>query len=143
VSDQPMRIRAITAEERGRYGYGEEAKWEVENHEGGMVWLTQAEAESLYASLASVLGPLKAKPGEQKPGTVRVRIAVAVDDTGDFQATASCEGGVATDAREAAEDFLYGAANGDPRPFHVVMVEADVPLPVTPTVEGHVHGEGQ
>jgi hypothetical protein len=138
VSDQFMRIRAITAEERGRYGYGEEAKWEMENHEGGMVWLTQAEAESLYASLASVLGPLKAKPGEQKPGTVRVRIAVAIDDRGDFQATASCEGGRVTNARGAAEDFLIDAQHPDQRPYHVVFVEADVPLPVTPTVEGEV-----
>jgi hypothetical protein len=124
--------------------YGNRVKITHDGPDGfGSVFVTDDEAEKLRIALYAVTKQAREREAERraeaaKPKTVRVRIAVAIDDCGDYQATAAREGGRVMDAKSAAEDFLFGASNDDPRPFHVVFVEADVPLPVTPTVEGSV-----
>lgn len=72
-----------------------------------------------------------------KPKTVRVRIAVAVDCDGHYAASGChCE----DNAHDFGDEFenLESCLGYAQHPRHVVWVEADVPLPVTQTVEGEV-----
>jgi hypothetical protein len=71
-----------------------------------------------------------------KPKTVRVRIAVAVDPSGFWQSAGGHEAG--EDWRDLSLEYLSNIEAADYTKAHVVCVTADVPLPVTPTVEGTV-----
>lgn len=68
--------------------------------------------------------------------TVRVRIAVAVDEHGQWCAAAWRSNDDVRNAREA-HSFLDDETSGD-EDRHVVYVEADVPLPSSVTVQGEV-----
>ena len=63
--------------------------------------------------------------------TVRVRIAVAVNDKGDVGAAVS-HNGEDDEAKSFALELLGEPSNNE----RVTFVEADVPLPETETVEG-------
>ena len=74
--------------------------------------------------------------------TVRVRIAVCVDQDGFWAASGGRTPANYTpedsdeEDRGLAEDALLGRRDGAPR--GIVWVEADVPLPAEQTVEGEV-----
>lgn len=68
--------------------------------------------------------------------TVRVRIAVNIAADGKYAASGSSE--CKDDEQRSA--VTYDMLENDPAltPEHVVFVEADVPLPVAQTIQGHV-----
>ncbi len=81
------------------------------------------------------------------PKTVRVRIAVAVDAEGRYAAVAH-QGCGDKDNRESAMEWMdiVPKAIGEhtttyvqnPTVRHLYFIEADVPLPTEPTIEGEV-----
>lgn len=79
--------------------------------------------------------------GDEKRETVRVRIAVAVDQAGNWSAygaTAETERSMrftASDSR-AVHDVVEDFGNETVEAFH--WVEADIPLPVAQTIQGTV-----
>jgi hypothetical protein len=100
----------------------------------GSVFLTDDEAEKLRVALYACTKKAREREDERraeaaKPKTVRVRIAVAVGAEGDWVAS-----GAHGNPDQDAADLCLDDVDGHPK--HVVYVTADVPLPVTPTVEG-------
>ena len=89
--------------------------------------LTEKQIEQLVAHAA--------RPGEpMKKKTIRVRIAVLVDDEGTWFAfgEADDDAGLATSIFEQA---TYNDIGDDAR---LSFVEADVPMPDAPTIKGKV-----
>lgn len=74
------------------------------------------------------------RPAPSGP-TVRVRIAVAVDEHGAWASCGWLRGGDARLTRHALDDLLNVQEQGA-ESRHVVFVEADVPLPTPVVVEG-------
>jgi hypothetical protein len=94
--------------------------------------LTDEEAEALRVSLYACTKAARERENERraeaaKPKTVRVRIAVAVLPTGEWSACGDSD-------PEAAHDIEHSIEEG----WSLVWVTADIPLPVTPVVEGTV-----
>lgn len=74
--------------------------------------------------------------GQGQPKTVRVRIAVAVDENGNYAAHGNSIDGNMAHARWARRDLTNAAEGGAVR---IEWVEADVPLPLPPqTIQGSV-----
>lgn len=71
---------------------------------------------------------------------MKVRIAVAIDDQGNY----SCAGWATDDCDsilvDSALENLHLQDNPDGIPEHVVIVEAEVPLPKRLVVEGTIEG---
>ena len=72
----------------------------------------------------------------EKPKTVRVRIAVAIDEYGHYFVV-GWDGGTDKQRVESAREF-FESANGNEC---VHFIEADVPLPVSETIEGKVNDD--
>jgi hypothetical protein len=92
--------------------------------------LTDEEAEALRVSLYACTKAARERENERraeaaKPKTVRVRIAVALHPEGHWSARGDSDPEVARDIEHSVEDG-----------WTLAWVEASVPLPVTPTVEG-------
>jgi len=68
---------------------------------------------------------------------VRVRIAVAIDDTGLWSAVGNCAYEDDQEAIDAANDYLPSESSPCRQ---VVWVEADIPVPDSEVVEGKVIG---
>jgi hypothetical protein len=70
-----------------------------------------------------------------EPKTVRVRIPVAVTATGDWYAHGYND---ESDDEKRDEAIRIGSDYLATAPFHIVWIEADVPLPADIVVEGQV-----
>jgi hypothetical protein len=100
-----------------------------------------SEAESLYRLLGRALGKTERPP--KVPNTVKVRIAVCVDEQGHYGTGVdfdSCslefdDEAAATAARQDYETVADECGGGS---SHVVFIEALVPLPKVETVSGSV-----
>lgn len=69
-----------------------------------------------------------------EPKTIRVRIAVAVDEAGSWYASGWSDQDP-EDTKERTSESLGYTQKGQ---SHLVWVEADVPLPSVPTIQGTV-----
>jgi hypothetical protein len=122
-----MRIRPMTGKEKELEG-SPQAAYYIEDNEGCLFWLSEQDVKDMRASLDALgVGPAKAEP---KPGTVRVRIAVAANAHGHWSAHGS-----SSRTEKAVTRCVVGDVAGGPV---VAWVEADVPLPSAPVVQGEV-----
>jgi hypothetical protein len=95
------------------------------------------EARLVHDTSTACAKPKDAPGTAPAPNTVKVRVAVAVDAKGRFQATGYTDG----DDEEVGNNalcFLSDATADDIASDHLVWVEADVPLPKVETVSGSV-----